>query len=150
MNIRYLFVVLLFVIGGCSEEQGDWIEVPLQDNTYYSQTQNYRQDEFDIPVAADQALEFKLHMGAGDIVVYHWSVDMEVPALLTVEFHGHTERQGDEPGTVMFYKRHNNGHEEGSLVAPFDGIHGWYLRNDSSQDIVVKLAVAGFFEEVKE
>ena len=34
----------------------------------------------------------------------------------------------------------------GTLVAPFTGIHGWYLRNDTEAPIVVRLKVAGFYE----
>ena len=34
----------------------------------------------------------------------------------------------------------------GTLVAPFTGIHGWYLRNDGEEAIVVRLKVAGFYE----
>ena len=31
----------------------------------------------------------------------------------------------------------------GSLLAPFEGSHGWYFRNSSSQDVVVKLKLKG-------
>jgi hypothetical protein len=34
------------------------------------------------------------------------------------------------------------------LTAPFTGIHGWYLRNDADEPIVVRLKVAGFYELV--
>jgi len=148
-GLSVLFFSSLLTACGQSES-GDWIDVPLQDNTYYEQTEHFQQADFEIPLESEQALEFKLAMKAGDTIVYHWVVDMQMPALLTVEFHGHTERQGDEPGTVMFYKKHVQGHEEGSLVAPFDGVHGWYLKNDSTEDVVVKLSVAGFFEVVED
>lgn len=149
MSIRFAWVLkFVLLISACSEKT-DWIEVPLQDNTYYPQEVKYQVKHFDIPVKADEGLEFKLSMQEGDSIVYHWDVEIDLAALLTVEFHGHTEREANEPGTVMFYKRHNNGREEGSLVAPFDGIHGWYFRNDSGNDAVVKLSVAGFFTEVE-
>jgi len=33
----------------------------------------------------------------------------------------------------------------GVFTAPWDGIHGWYLKNDSPKDVVVKLELAGFY-----
>jgi hypothetical protein len=46
----------------------------------------------------------------------------------------------------MFYRKASGGTESGSLVAPFDGIHGWYLKNDANNAIVVRLDVAGFYD----
>lgn len=46
----------------------------------------------------------------------------------------------------MFYRKATGATERGALVAPFTGIHGWYLRNDSKQPLVVRLKVAGFYE----
>ena len=45
----------------------------------------------------------------------------------------------------MFYKVGRNESSEGHLVAPFDGIHGWYFNNEGEQDIVVDLRVVGFY-----
>jgi len=36
------------------------------------------------------------------------------------------------------------------LTAPFSGIHGWYLNNQSTEDIVVVLNVAGFYSELEQ
>ena len=69
------------------------------------------------------------------------------PDKLTSEFHGHTERVGNAPGTLMYYKIHSDGRESGTLRAPFTGIHGWYLNNTSDDDIVVWLKVAGVYDE---
>lgn len=125
----------------------EWIDVPLSPETWWEQSGNYQDGMYEIPVAAGSALEHKIGMNAGDMVVYSWTVEMAEPELLTVEFHGHTERAGDEPGTVMFYKIHQDGRESGALRAPFTGIHGWYLNNESDQDIVVRLQLAGFYTE---
>lgn len=137
--------------GTVEEEQAaqDWIEVPLRDNTYSGNAVPLRSGTYDIYVAAYNALEFKLAMRAGDAIVYRWKAEMSNPELLGAEFHGHTERVGEAPGTVMFYKIHSDGQESGTLIAPFDGIHGWYLNNTSAEDIVVELTVAGFYNEVE-
>jgi hypothetical protein len=154
-TIRPLSLMLLScLIAACSEEPDEpvepveWIDVPLSDNTFFGGQREFHEGSYDILVLRDSALEFKLGMNQGDSIVYHWTVEMAEPELLTSEFHGHTNRVGDEPGTVMFYKIHTDGAEAGTLVAPFDGIHGWYLNNQSGEDITVNLRVAGFYQEL--
>ena len=33
----------------------------------------------------------------------------------------------------------------GYLVAPFDGVHGWYFSNESDSDITITLSLSGFY-----
>jgi hypothetical protein len=149
-----MFVVLAGACAGVSAQSDtattaapQWIDAPLSPDTWWEQDSAWKSEVYAIPVAAGQALEHMLQMKAGDIVVYSWTADMDEPALLTAEFHGHTERVGTEPGTVMFYTQHKNGKESGSLRAPFTGVHGWYLNNESTEDVVVRLQVSGYFSE---
>ena len=46
----------------------------------------------------------------------------------------------------MFYRKANGSSEAGGLVAPFDGVHAWYFRNDSNSPVVIRLSVSGFYE----
>jgi hypothetical protein len=140
---------LLVGCGNDSEQPQDWIEVPLSDNTWWSANRDFKQGTYEIVLDSFAGLEFKLGLKAGDFIVYEWSAQLSEPGLLLAEFHGHTERSGDDPGTVMFYSRHQNATEKGTLVAPFDGIHGWYLKNGGLDEIVVTLTVAGFYDEVQ-
>jgi hypothetical protein len=149
---RSTTLLALLLLGACATTDEDtvppeWIDVPLSPETWWQQSGAYKTNVFEIPIAAGASLEHMLTMNAGDMVVYSWTVDMAEPALLTAEFHGHTVRVGDAPGTVMFYKMHKDGKENGSLRAPFTGVHGWYLNNESEQDIVVRLEVAGYYTE---
>jgi len=155
---RSFGLTLVLLVGGCAavaEQSGDtaatpppeWIDVPLSPETWWQQTAAWKTGVHEIPLAAGVALEHMLTMNAGDMVIYDWTVAMDDPSLLTAEFHGHTERVGTEPGTVMFYKMHTDGKESGTLRAPFTGVHGWYLNNESDQDIVVRLHVAGYYTE---
>ena len=127
----------------------EWIDAPLSPETWWDQAAEgkgtFTTQTYDISLAAGMELEHMLQMQEGAMIVYHWTVTMDEPSQLTAEFHGHTERSGTAPGTVMFYTKHNNGKESGSLRAPFTGSHGWYLNNQSTQDIVVRLQVAGYF-----
>ncbi len=132
---------------GCSGEEVDWIEIPLADNVYYDEQPLFRTDSIEIPIFASKALEYKLTMKQGQAVAYHWQaanlVDSEK---LLIEFHGHTEPVDDAPGDVMFYKISRGDTSDGYLVAPFDGIHGWYFSNETNQDISITLTLSGFYE----
>lgn len=127
-----------------------WIDMPLSDNTWWPADREFRTGTYEIVLDGFAALEFKIGMTAGDTVVYEWQANPNAPEMLSSEFHGHTERQGEEPGHLMFYSNHNNGNEKGTLLAPFDGIHGWYLKNNGLDTIEVTLKVAGFYEEVEQ
>ena len=144
---------LVWVVGGCAAAgivaaaAPEWIDAPLSPETWWEQDAAWKTEVYEIPLAAGKALEHMLRLNEGDMIVYNWTVDMDAPEQLTAEFHGHTERTGTEPGTVMFYSKHTNGRESGGLRAPFTGVHGWYLNNASAQDIVVRLEVAGYFSD---
>jgi hypothetical protein len=133
--------------GTDSAASSDWIEIPLPAGVFREYARDYRSDTIDIEIDAFDALEYKLGMNEGDSIVYEWgATGLESPELLYAEFHGHTERVGDAPGTLMFYRKASGDTEAGTLTAPFSGIHGWYLKNDGDRPIVVQLHVAGFYE----
>lgn len=126
--------------------QVNWNEMPPGDGTFNEHSGEFRSDTIDIPLVGHGELEYKLGIEAGDAIVYEWNVlNIEDPSLLYSEFHGHTPPV-DGVGDLMFYRKAEGGTERGSLVAPFTGIHGWYLVNGSEEPIVVRLEVAGFYE----
>jgi hypothetical protein len=141
-------------LGACAslDDQGSsaaspWNELPLAAGVFRESAKDYRVDTIDIDLGPRGELEYKLGMSEGDSIVYEWNaVNMKSPDLLYAEFHGHTERVGDAQGDLMFYRKASGGNESGALTAPFSGIHGWYLKNDTDEDIVVRLNVAGFYE----
>jgi hypothetical protein len=127
----------------------DWIEVPLPEGTFAEYADGYRSDVIDIALEPFDELEYKLDLREGQAIVYHWeALELPDPQLLYAEFHGHTERVGGAPGTLMYYRKATGGTESGTLVAPFTGIHGWYLKSSHDQPLVVRLTVAGFYELV--
>lgn len=148
-----LYILSMTLLVSCAqlpEAVNGWIDIPLSENTFNESAVTYKSGTYEIPLYAYQALEYKLGILEGDTVSYEWSTEMQNPELLEVEFHGHTDRVGEEAGLLMFYKVHNEGRESGTLKAPFDGIHGWYLNNQSEEDIVVVLNVAGFYTELEQ
>jgi len=122
-----------------------WREYPLRDGVISIQPAKWRTDVIDVPVPAGKGLEYKLEMKAGEGVVYGVSYQgLDHPGLMVVEFHGHTEKI-DGVGDLMFYSKTGGSPESGTFVAPWDGIHGWYFRNDSAKDVVARLELAGFY-----
>jgi hypothetical protein len=141
----------LAAIGGLAlvsvaSSQVEWNEMPLPDGVFREYSAAYRTDEIDIPLGPFGELEYKLGLEEGDSIVYQWdAVDLEDSEMLYAEFHGHTEPVNNV-GDLMYYRYAAGASERGTLVAPFSGIHGWYLRNDGERPIVVRLKVAGFYE----
>ena len=82
-----------------------WIDVPLTEHVYFETRPTYRTDQIEIPVPANSDLEYMLEMKQGHSVSYEWrSIDISNPEMLLAEFHGHTVRDSDETGNVMFFK----------------------------------------------
>jgi len=136
-------VCLLF---SCEQEAVEWIDIPLADNVFFEDSPEFNTDVIEIPLFALSDLEYKLDMKQGAGVSYQWEANgLPEPELLLTEFHGHTIRTSDAPGDLMFYKIGRNSSSEGYMVAPFDGIHGWYFSNESNVDISIVLTVSGFY-----
>ncbi len=114
----------------------------------------FRKDSFEITLAPDggqdrrNALEFKVNMKKGSALVYSWRAEpLPVPEDLMFDFHGHTVADASKPKvSVADYERGNGGEANGSLISPIEGIHGWYFRNRSSQQVTIRLELAGYYE----
>ena len=150
MRNAALVLVAGVALATAASSQVEWNEMPLADGVFREYTTDYRTDVIDIPLDALEELEYKLGLNEGDSIVYQWdAVDLKDPEKLYAEFHGHTPPV-DNTGDLMFYRKATGATERGTLVAPFTGIHGWYLRNDTEAPIVVRLKVAGFYELLRQ
>ena len=109
----------------------------------------YRTDVIDVRVRGNGGqLEYMIKMNAGDALVYSWEVPgVADPQAFLTEFHGHTEPVGGR-GDLMFYEKGPGAKANGSLIAPWQGIHGWYWQNNGEAPVVVRLRMAGFYEIV--
>jgi len=126
-----------------------WIEYPSTDAIARTQPARWRSDTVNIPLPPGRELEYKIDMKKGDVVAYAISYGkLKDPASVVSEFHGHTEKRADGVGDLMYYAKTNGTAQQGQLVAPWDGIHGWYLKNSSEQVITVKLELAGFYDVI--
>jgi hypothetical protein len=123
-----------------------WREYPLREGVISIKPAKWRTDTIEVPVPMGKDLEYKLTMKAGDTLVYNVRFGaLADPTQMTSEFHGHTP-QVNGVGDLMFYAKTGGSPQSGTFTAPWDGIHGWYLKNDSKGDVVVTLELAGFYE----
>ena len=113
----------------------------------------WRTDEVVITLPGDGAeggeLEYKVRMKPGATLVYSWSETGAPPEEFYTDFHGQTLPA--KPGAevqVATYRQSTGDKASGSLIAPLDGVHGWYLQNQAVKPATVTLKLAGFYELV--
>jgi hypothetical protein len=92
-----------------------------------------------------QQTEIKTVLKASKVIVYHWETD---GGLVYTDLHGHDPAAGQE-----FFVRYREDQEgatqaTGSLVAPFDGEHGWYWLNLHDGPVTITLTITGFFDDI--
>ena len=109
----------------------------------------FRTDTVDIPLAASgdadggDDLEWKVRMKTGETLIYSWSADAP-PEEFYSDFHG--ESAPTPEVKLATYKKGAAVESHGSITAPFDGVHGWYLQNQAERPVVVHLKISGFYE----
>lgn len=112
----------------------------LSQNAWFYPTE-YRTDTVKIPLGPDGELEYKVAMKAGESMVYSWSVDRG-----SVYFDFHGEPSNDPKHAQRYREEQENTKSNGTFVAPFDGIHGWFWLNLTGEPLVVTLKMSGFYQ----
>ena len=113
-----------------------------------SYTIPYRSNVIDIPLDTYESgnaseLEYKVAMHKGQALVYSWNITENIkPDDIYSEFHGHTLGQ---TMTVAYYRKAAGSVDNGALIAPFDGVHGWYFQNSSARPVTIHLRISGFY-----
>ena len=101
-----------------------------------------KKDKFTIDLKPDQGKEIKLAMAMGDSVNFTWYTDGGV-----ANFDSHADSKELE----IKYHNYEKGkleRSEGVLVAAFNGNHGWFWRNRTSENLTVTLEVNGNYSDV--
>jgi hypothetical protein len=93
----------------------------------------------------DQETEIKTVLRESKVIMYTWKTD---GGLVYCDMHGHDPAADQE--FFVRYREDQEGATEatGSLVAPFDGEHGWYWLNIHDQTVTITLTVTGFFDDI--
>jgi len=103
--------------------------------TQHSQPLTRHSIEFTL--APFESVEYKYELNAGASLVYEWRAEQ----LLTFDMHGQYENS-EEAITFTAGKALI---DQGTFIAPFKGIHGWFFENRSMQPVTVTLSTSGFF-----
>lgn len=91
-----------------------------------------------------EAKEVKLSMREGAKVTFSWSTDTGV---VNYDLHSDNPTKGTYHG---YGKGSGVRTHEGTLVAAFDGMHGWYWRNRTKEVVTITLKTNGDYQEIKE
>lgn len=96
-----------------------------------------RTDEVDVVIPAGEGLEYKINMLKYGQLKYEWITDK---GELYFDFHGEVKNNSNyfESYTIAY-----SNNMVGSLIAPFEGPHGWYFKNNSNEDVTVKIKMKG-------
>ncbi len=119
--------------------------VPLPNPTVHQdEAEPWRTATLDVPIGPFEETEIKAVLGEAKVILYSWSVDQ---GDIYSDFHGHAPEFG--PDFFVRYEEHQEGSgNDGSLVAPFGGEHGWYWLNYNEYPVVVTVTVEGYFDEI--
>lgn len=86
--------------------------------------------------------EAKATMKAGQEMQWDWSTD---GAKVEFEFHGDPAvKNGDDYSS---YEKGDSAGANGTFRAPFDGIHGWYWKNNTNKPVTITAKVKGDIEK---
>ncbi len=101
-----------------------------------------RTDVTTLTLAPGEGAEVKAMMAGGASLQFEWSVEGG---------HVNFDTHGDAPGVDYhgYGKGRESTGETGTLVAAFDGSHGWFWRNRSGGTVTVTLKTDGAYTEVK-
>ncbi|MEO5618364.1 MAG: transmembrane anchor protein [Candidatus Eisenbacteria bacterium] len=104
-----------------------------------------RTDVTRLTLRPNEGREIKLVMRMGKRAGYSWSAEGGL-----VNFDTHAEPFNAPSGAYHSYEKGNGvKSDEGTLIAAFDGQHGWYWRNVGSEEVTVTLKTRGEYEEVR-
>lgn len=144
-------IVITDIIGG--NETLREVEIPMfgdpapLPNPAVFQKQDEAAQSFTMSVelGAFEQTEIKTMLGEGKVITYDWEV--EGGERVYVDFHGHDESFG--PDFFVRYEEMQEGTgSKGSLVAPFEGEHGWFWLNINETPVTITLHVTGFYNDV--
>lgn len=103
-----------------------------------------RFDEIEVKLAPNGQVEYKALLSEGEFLAFTWDAG---GANVKFDFHGEPAA-GPQGAFLTFHKGTASG-SGGTLKAPFTGTHGWYWKNTTQNNVVIKLRVSGFYSEIK-
>lgn len=104
----------------------------------------YQTDTVEFVIDGYDYIEFKYHLVQGAPMVFSWTSS----AVVTHDFHG--EPDADPENGVQSFDKSDKRNANGSIVAPFTGVHGWFWENPNSDPVTIRVTSAGFYSSAVE
>lgn len=101
-----------------------------------------RNDTVTIVIPPQKGLEYKFYMERNYALDYSWKTEDGKP--IYFDFHG--EPKDAKNGYFKSYATATDSKASGSLMTPFEGIHGWFWENASDQPIAIRLNTKGVYK----
>ena len=103
-----------------------------------------REDTIEVIVPAEKGIEYKFKSLKYGSIKYEWTTNK---GIVYIDFHGEV-KQEDPPKNVFYesYTLAYSNNMAGTLTAPFEGKHGWYFRNETTEDIIVTIRLDGQYQ----
>lgn len=136
--------------GAPAEEDFDFYDPEvLGDPFSRSHTSEFRSVTIEVALDEFEQVEVKAVMKQGDALVYSWKM-IEGETVYT-DFHADPHQTELYPDRYWLrYAESEESSASGSLVAPFDGNHGWYWMNIEENPVKIVLEVRGYYESLEE
>ena len=118
--------------------------IPVAEDIAPESDVNVKSDQMTITLKQNEGKEIKLAMKKGEKVNYTWWTD---------KGRANFDVHADSKALEISYHNYEKGSlekSEGVLEAAFDGSHGWFWRNRTSETMTVTLQVSGNYSEIKQ
>ena len=102
----------------------------------------FKTETFQTTLVPGQQLEYMANMNQGEVILFTWTVDGRVYS----DFHAH--QLNVDPDIWIRYQESGESGSNGSLVAPYDGEHGWFWANMDNKPVNLELTVSGYYMDV--
>lgn len=112
---------------------------PVQNGNIAVYPRPYQVDSRKFVLGPYEYVEFKYHLEKDAVMLFSWTADGDV----LQDFHG--DRDGGAKDATQSYDKQPRRTIDGSFIAPFSGIHGWYWENPSAETVTVKVTTSGFY-----
>lgn len=103
----------------------------------------YKIDAIEFLLKPDQFVEYKFNLKTGAMMVFNW----KATAPIDVDFH--TVPDGKPISASETFMRGSASSGQGTYRAPYPGLHGWYWKNTSKEEVKIVLTASGFFTEAR-
>jgi hypothetical protein len=131
-------------VKGCPEvaqAQTSTVATAINANQPDADVKTQRSDRVTIVIPPQKGLEYKFYMERDYALDYSWATDGKP---IYFDFHG--EPKGAKDGYFKSYATATYNKASGSLMVPFEGIHGWYWENATDRPITILLSTKGVYK----